>query len=135
MRGITWRGNTKRRSFRKRSWSLRTRSRKRSSSTAIAAPLFGVISGIRIHRRWKLAADRNYDVVENRDCICRENLGAIPAESNVGNEVELAITAPCVKFQYRIRREVATADIEHTVCTEHAGLEYVCVSAGVIECD
>ena len=113
---------------------VRARASKRPGSGAITAEagVIGVVS-INIGRSW--AADSHYNIVENRNRIRRQNLCAVAAKRDVRNEVELAVAARRVKFQYRISRERAAADIEHAVCAEHAGFEHICVSAGIIECD
>ena len=60
---------------------------------------------------------------------------AVAAKRDVGNEIKLTVAPWRVKFQRRISRERATADIEHAVSAKHAGFEDVRVSAGIIECD
>ena len=74
-------------------------------------------------------------IVENGDRISCQNLCAVAAKRDVGDEIELAVAARRVKFQRRISREHAAADIEHAVSPEYAGFEHICVRAGIIECD
>ena len=86
-----------------------------------------------IGRIW--AADGDHDIVENGDRISRQNLCAVAAKRDVGNEIKLAVAPRRVKFQRRIRRKAAAAHIEHTVCAEYAGFEDICVRACIIERD
>src|SRR5439155_10294530 len=54
---------------------------------------------------------------------------------DIGKGVELAITSRRVKFQRRISRERPPADIEHAVCAENSGFQYIGVGAGIIKRD
>src|SRR5207245_6781455 len=81
------------------------------------------------------ATDGDRDIVENRDRISCQNFCAVTPERDVRFEVDRSAATPRIKFQRRISREVAAADIEHTVCAERANFEHICVSTGVIECD
>ena len=98
----------------------------------------GIIRVIGIHIRWifvRDVADSDGNTVENCDRIGRKNLCAVTAESYVRDEIELTVAARRVKFQRRIGRERATANIEHAVRAEHTNLEHICVNTGIIECN
>src|SRR5947199_6351210 len=119
---------------------IRTRTGKRAGGRAVAAEA-GIIgvwnfageAGVNIGRIW--ATDGDHDIVKNGDGISRQNLYAVAAKRDVGHKIELAGAARRIKLQRRISREGAAADIERAVGAEYAGFEYICVRAGVIECD
>ena len=81
------------------------------------------------------ASDGDHNIVGNGDGISCQNLCAVAAKRDVGNEIKLAVAARRVKLQLGISREDAATDIEHAVCTEYARFEHIRVSAGIIECD
>ena len=102
---------------------------------AVTAPRLGVIGVVGVNIGRICTADGDHDIVENGDRIRRQNLHAVAAKRDVGHKIKLAVAARRVKFQCRISRERAAANIERAVRAEHAGFEDVCVRAGVIECD
>ena len=83
------------------------------------AGVIGVVS-VNIGRIW--AADGDHDIVENGDRISGQNLRAVAAKRDVGDEIKLTVASRRVKFQRRISRERAAADIEHAVSAKHAAL-------------
>ena len=116
---------------------IRTGASKRAGRRVIAAEagIIGVIS-VNSGRIFVAdAADSDHYIVKNCDRIGGQNLRAVAAKRDVGNEIKLTVAPRRVKFQRRISRERAAADIEHAVSAKHAGFEDIRVSAGIIECD
>ena len=97
---------------------------KRAASRAVAAVGAGIIRvvGVNIGPIW--AGDRDRDSVENGDRISRKNLRAVAAKRDVRGEVDRSAATARVKFQRRISRKRADADIEHAVCAERANFEH-----------
>src|SRR5437762_7034440 len=134
-RPVSGRWRTKWRRLVERQGIIRACAGECAGGGAVAAPFLGVIGvvSVNIGRIW--AADGDHDIVENGDRISRQNLYAVASKRDVGHEIKLTVAARRVKFQYRISRERAAANIERAVDTEHAGFEHVCVSVDVIERD
>ena len=85
--------------------------------------------------RWRHSNCHNY-VIKNLNGVAGNNFAARCLLSvTFAVKFDCSVRAVCIKFQRRISRERAAADIEHTVCAEHASFEHICVNAGIIECD
>jgi hypothetical protein len=131
---MSGRGRTESRRLVERQGVIRACAGECAGPCAVAAEA-GIIRVIGVHFGWVRAADGDHNTVENVDLISRQNLQAVTAKGDVGHEIKLAVAARRVKFQYRISRERAAANIERAVGAEYAGFEDVCVSVDVIECD
>src|SRR6476660_4349128 len=79
----------------------------------------GVIGVVGINVSPIFATDGDHNIVKNGDRIGGENLCAVAAKRDVRNEVKLTIASRRVKFQRRISRERAAADIKYAVSAKH----------------
>ena len=84
--------------------------------------------------RWRHSNCHNY-AIKNLNGVAGNNFATRSCQRDIGNKIDCSVRAVCIKFQRRISREGAAADIEHTVCAKRAHFEHICVNAGIIECD
>ncbi len=85
---------------------MRSCARERAGSRAVTAEA-RVIGVVGVNIGCICAADGDHNTVENGDRISRQNLRAVAAKRDVGNEIKLTIAARRVKFQRRTSREGA----------------------------
>src|SRR4029077_6023369 len=89
---------------------IRSGAAKCSGGRAIAAEagiigVWGFVGESSVNIGRIFAADGDHDVVENSDRIGGQNLSAVAAKRDIGNEIKLTVAPRRVKFQSRISRE------------------------------
>ena len=114
--------------------SDKTRWNKDASSCAVSPVRRRIVCVIGVDVRWRHSNCHNY-AIKNFNGVAGNNFATRSCQRDIGNKIDCSVRAVCIKFQRRISREGAAADIEHTVCAKRAQFEHICVNAGIVECD